>query len=248
MINNFKINEFPSEVIKELGYYVYRLIDPRNGETFYVGKGKGNRIFEHLKKAIKNEEELEEDLKYQRIREIENCGLNVIHIIHRHKLDEKTALHVEAALIDIFPSATNKQGGYLNNEIGSMNAYEIVKKYKAEIADFSKHKLLLISINNTINNKDTYEAVRLAWRIDPEEAKKADYILALNKGIIVGVFKAHSWKLATKKNFPELKKGSNDRFGFEGEKTEPEIEGLYLNKRIPDNIILRGNPIRYTWK
>ena len=110
MINNFKINEFPSEVIKELGYYVYRLIDPRNGETFYVGKGKGNRIFEHLKKAIKNEEELEEDLKYQRIREIENCGLNVIHIIHRHKLDEKTALHVEAALIDIFPSATNKQG------------------------------------------------------------------------------------------------------------------------------------------
>ena len=45
MINNFKINEFPSEVIKELGYYVYRLIDPRNGETFYVGKGKGNRIF-----------------------------------------------------------------------------------------------------------------------------------------------------------------------------------------------------------
>lgn len=155
---------------------------------------------------------------------------------------------MEAALIDIFPSATNKQGGYLNNEIGSMNAYEVVKKYKAEIADFSKHKLLLISINNTINYKDTYEAVRLAWRIDPEEAKKADYILALNKGIIVGVFKAYSWKLATKKNFPELKKGSNDRYGFEGEKAEPEIENLYLHKRIPDNIILRGNPIRYTWK
>ena len=70
MINNFKINEFPPEVIKELDYYVYRLIDPRNGETFYVGKGKDNRIFEHLKKAIKNEEELEEDLKYQRNRKL----------------------------------------------------------------------------------------------------------------------------------------------------------------------------------
>ena len=48
-MNNFKITEFPPEVIKELNYYVYRLIDPRNGETFYVGKGKGNRVFEHLK-------------------------------------------------------------------------------------------------------------------------------------------------------------------------------------------------------
>lgn len=53
MINNFKINEFPPEVIKELDYYVYRLIDPRNGETFYVGKGKDNRIFEHLKKLLR---------------------------------------------------------------------------------------------------------------------------------------------------------------------------------------------------
>ena len=53
-----------------------------------------------------------------------------------------------------------------------MNAYEVVNKYKAEIADFSKHKLLLISINNTVNDKETYDAVRFAWRIDPEKAKK----------------------------------------------------------------------------
>ena len=39
-----EINEFPTEVISELKYYVYRLIDPRNGETFYVGKGKGNEL------------------------------------------------------------------------------------------------------------------------------------------------------------------------------------------------------------
>jgi hypothetical protein len=28
-------------VIQRLDHYVYRLIDPRNGETFYVGVGKG---------------------------------------------------------------------------------------------------------------------------------------------------------------------------------------------------------------
>ncbi|MGK7752167.1 MULTISPECIES: hypothetical protein [unclassified Roseovarius] len=32
-----KINDFPEEVAKSVGNYVYRLIDPRNGETFYVG-------------------------------------------------------------------------------------------------------------------------------------------------------------------------------------------------------------------
>ncbi len=37
-------NAFPEEVQRALKYYVYRLIDLRNGETFYIGKGKGNRV------------------------------------------------------------------------------------------------------------------------------------------------------------------------------------------------------------
>ena len=33
------LQSFPQEVIDKIGNYVYRLIDPRNGETFYIGKG-----------------------------------------------------------------------------------------------------------------------------------------------------------------------------------------------------------------
>nr|WP_309574671.1 hypothetical protein [Moraxella osloensis] len=51
MSNPNEIASFPQEVIEEIGYYVYRLLDPRNGETFYVGKGKGNRVFDHAKIA-----------------------------------------------------------------------------------------------------------------------------------------------------------------------------------------------------
>lgn len=43
------MNSFPQEVIDKIRWYVYRLIDPRNGETFYVGMGKGNRIFAHIR-------------------------------------------------------------------------------------------------------------------------------------------------------------------------------------------------------
>jgi len=48
---------FPSEVARTLKTYVYRLIDPRNGETFYVGKGQGNRVFSH----IREDQDLEGD-------------------------------------------------------------------------------------------------------------------------------------------------------------------------------------------
>lgn len=34
-----KAEVFPPDVVPKLKTYVYQLIDPRNGETFYVGKG-----------------------------------------------------------------------------------------------------------------------------------------------------------------------------------------------------------------
>ncbi len=62
---------FPPEVVTRLGTYVYRLLDPRNGETFYVGKGKGNRVFAHIRaEAGLQGDEL--DNKLHRIREIRN--------------------------------------------------------------------------------------------------------------------------------------------------------------------------------
>jgi len=43
--------EFSPAVVEALGYYVYLLKDPETDKVFYVGKGTGNRIFQHLKEA-----------------------------------------------------------------------------------------------------------------------------------------------------------------------------------------------------
>lgn len=40
---------FTPEIINKLNFYVYRLIGPINCDTFYVGKGKENRVFSHTK-------------------------------------------------------------------------------------------------------------------------------------------------------------------------------------------------------
>ena len=43
------MNKFSHEVVSELGSYVYMLKDPRNDSMFYVGKGRGNRVFDHVR-------------------------------------------------------------------------------------------------------------------------------------------------------------------------------------------------------
>lgn len=178
------------------------------------------------------------------------------HVIHRHGLDEATALHVEAALIDAFPSLVNKVGGHDSGDCGSMHAYDVLTKYQAPLVDL-KHKIIMIKINNSMSDKpydsdDVYDAVRFAWKIDIKKAKEAEYVLALNRGIIKGVYKVSEWLPATKENFPGLYTGdSDDRYGFIGKEAEEPIWDMYVNKRIPEEYKgERGaaNPIRYTYK
>ena len=174
-------SKFSNEVIKELKYYVYRLIDPRNGETFYVGKGSGDRIFCHMKGDLAEKDSDELDNKIQKIRDIHNAGLEVIHVIHRHGMDESTALEVEASLIDAYPGITNIQGGKGSNDYGPMNAKEIIDKYEAAEADF-EHNCLMITINRSASELSIYSATRYAWKISKDRVKKVKYVLSVIQG------------------------------------------------------------------
>lgn len=244
MITTFK--KFPTKVIKELNNYVYRLIDPRNGETFYVGRGVGNRLYDHVKDELGPEADSTND-KLSRIREIRNAGFGVSHVVHRHGMSEAVAKEVEAALIDAYPGLTNIQGGEGSSDRGTMHAEQIIKKYEAKVADFSQHRVLLISVNRSSTEKELYEAVRFAWKLSLDRAKKSDYVLAVERGIIIGAFEPKQWLRATSENFPG-RPSEPDRVAFKGEPAPSEISRLYVGCRIPNEYSFgSGNPIRYAW-
>ena len=239
---------FTKEVSDQLKYYVYRLIDPRNGETFYIGKGTGNRVFAHVKgEPGSHSDDLTDKLR--RIRDIRVDGFEVAHVIHRHGMDEQTAYEVEASLIDAYPEATNIVGGRASDERGLMHANQIIERYEAKEAVFD-HKAILININRTATEKDTYEAVRYAWVLDPKRANQAEVVLAVEQGLIIGVFEVEGkWREATPENFPGADAFSNKRWGFVGHEAPEQIAKLYFRRRVPDTMRKRGaaNPIRYSF-
>lgn len=239
-----KGNRFSQAVSDKLKYYVYRLIDPRSGSTFYVGRGRGNRVFEHAagdEKPSKSEDA--ESLKIRMIREIKNDEFRVQHVIHRHGMSEESAKEVEAALIDAYPGLTNIQPG-CDSDRGAMHASQVIRLYEAEEAKFV-HKLVLITINRTIEDRPLYDAVRYAWHIDVKRADKCDYVLAVANGMIVGAYEAAEWLPATPKNFPGFPRTDPERSGFHGKEAPEAVKALYVQKRVPHSKAGARNPIRY---
>jgi hypothetical protein len=242
-------DKFPVGVADQLKWYVYRLIDPRNGETFYIGKGKDDRIFQHAKGALSSTaDEDSVDLKLSRIKDINAAGLDVGQVIHRHNIEnEKVAFQIEAALIDAYPGLTNQVGGHGSDDYGCRHVEEIVRDYAVEPFE-AKEPLILICIAKTYEEegKSIYDAVRGTWRVNVNNVKKFKLVLAHRNGIVVGVFRPKEWLESKKENFPWLFEDIPHRFGFVGDPAEPPVTNLYLNKRVPDEFRRKGaaNPVR----
>lgn len=242
---NLNMDYFDELTQEKLQYYVYGLIDPRTKQPFYIGKGKGNRVFEHVLGAIKGE--LNSD-KIDTINDIRSSGHAVKHVIIRHGLTEDEAFKLESSLIDF----TNYFAGKLTNEVlghgafkfGLMTADEIVATYNAQPLESLHHKVIMININSSYERAkggvSIYESTKQAWVIGEKRLLDLQYALADYRGIIVGVYCIKEWY---KVNLPGSKR---IRWGFNGEEASVEIKALYLNKSVK-HTKKRGaaNPIRY---
>src|SRR5690606_12906840 len=93
-----------------------------------------------------------------------------------------------------------------------------------------KHKILVININKTFDNKrnrknndpgyrrpNIYEATRGWWVLDNNRAKRAEYVLAEYGGVIRAIFKPEKW-------LQDIENRGPKRWGFEGaEVSDKEI-------------------------
>lgn len=245
-----EIKEFSTEVCQEIGYYVYRLVDPRNGQTFYVGKGKNNRVFAHAKCALKNyvdvdydpKEDDDESLKYRTIREIKDAGLEVIYIIERYHLSERDAFIIESVLIDAYSvkrELTNKIKGYDSTE--PINALTLENNlHISEYIDSKDNPLyMIIKVKDYWLNQraNRYECTRSSWIIDPKKAIHYHYVLSVTYGVVKAVYKVTEWH-----------KTEWGRYEFTGVEAEPEIERIFKGKKIPSKYRQRGNasPVLYS--
>ena len=146
-------------------------------------------------------------------------------------------------MIDAYPGLTNIQPG-CDSERGAMHATQVIRLYEAEEVKFV-HNVVVITINRTIEDRPTIDAVRYAWKIDPVRARKVDYVLAVANGMIVGAYVADAWLPATTENFPGFPQADPQRFGFRGHEAPEDVKAMYVHKRVPPSRPGAANPIRY---
>jgi hypothetical protein len=225
-----------------LGHYVYLLIDPRNGEVFYVGKGVRGRCFEH------NYAE-EGARKAARFAEINAAGLEVKVDIIRHGMASKEeAFLVESAVIDVcgIENLTNKVRGHGATDFGRASLAALAARYAPEEAVIL-HRVVFVKLADTyrkgMSADDLYESARGVWNLSVEKAQDYAYVLALWEGLVVEVYHVTRWQPANPANYRMrirkdlLPAHFIPRHGvqcteFEGVVAAEEIRKLYLGKSV----------------
>ena len=115
------ISAFSQRTIEALAYYVYALVDPRDNRICYIGKVSGNRVFQHAKDSLN---ENDQSLKLDIIRDILHEGKQVSLYILRHNLTEETAYVVESVLIDLLTYSKFNTTNLLSNVVAGHHQWD----------------------------------------------------------------------------------------------------------------------------
>lgn len=245
-------DRFSPKVCEALGFYVYRLEDPRNGETFYVGRGVNNRVFDHMDEA----EDGVRSAKTDRIREIHEAGHHVRPIIHRHALrDADEASTVEAVLIEAYPNLTNQVSGEGTRRFGARSTDSAIRAYDLPPAQFSGERCVLLSLTPAWPRDAEsepqawyalYTLARFAWRLDVDRAREANYLVVQARGIVRGVFTPERWLPAEDPTFAGFPTPAHEgSYGFVGRPSWRPWRG-WVGRRVPERYRTRfGQRVRY---
>lgn len=250
-----RIHKFSDATLNYLGsgFYVYTLSDQKNN-VFYVGKGKGNRVFSHeLETTFFSGKDLRD--KQKRILEL---GDKVVRRIIARDLTEEQAFAAELALIEFLNlsnlsnlvSGHGSKGG-LVEELEYQYGYE-----KMSVSDIKTDSLILaVKIRNAFdlsldesrnyswidgtNDDGNLKSRTLGyWKISLGKAQRVNYIIGINTSANNSVVSAY--EVATFET-------DGKRFGFTSNSSSQETLrelGLY-KKAWTDVKFGTGSAIAY---
>ena len=238
--------KFTAEVISEIKSYVYIYTNPNTKKVFYIGKGQGNRCFEHLSENSESE-------KVKEINDLKNNGQMPIIELLRYGLTDNEASLIESSLIDFvgLNDLTNKVRGLHSKSFGRTSIDDINIKYTADEVTVTDN-VIAITINKlfytNITEKELYEATRGIWKLGKRRTK-AQFAFAVFQGVVREVFEIHQWhesgtlvySTRDASKFKEMK-----RWEFDGKIANDNTRNKYINKSIKSYITQGSqNPIKY---
>lgn len=242
-------NQFDSIAAEKIRFYVYVLRDPRDKEVFYVGKGQGNRWFEHIREARSQGDSASKKLK--RIREIEDAGFEVEAFVVRSGIvSESLAYEIEAAVVHAY-TLLKLSGRELPVDLANIAEVHHPERGLASVTVMQSilnappappitEKVGLFKIGVLWHPTMSAEDVRLAtmgwW---PESKvknakKKAEYAFGVSRGVIRGVYRINEsmWRprIVGDRDWEDDLNGSS-RWGFPGCVDAPEM-ARFLNTSV----------------
>ena len=245
---------FASYVRERVGWYVYALRNPRTKRIFYVGKGKGNRVFQHASDALECPDVRTD--KLAEIRAIRRMGLEVEPFIIRHGIPtDLQAYEVEAAVIDALrltgcPLTGNMAKGHGHAKRGLARASVVASLYKPPRAPAITMPAVLIKIpfywTPQISSAELYEATRGWWKLSSSRCQAATVAFSVSKGVIRGVYRVGKWRARRRgdRDWKYDARSSYPRWGFDG-KEAPNL-AHFLNTSVAHHY-RRGDraPVKY---
>ncbi|MFD4183010.1 GIY-YIG nuclease family protein [Rhodococcus sp. NPDC058514] len=253
----------PARVSEQLGLYVYALLDPRNRTVFYVGSGRGNRVYGHVWTALEETESSRlldgpetdraevTDANIRRIRDIYDSGHEVEHYIAAHRItaadDDQTADAVGRALVGVLgliepdtetPGLTNLAGGA--PELRAAPVEDLVIQYSAEPVPELPTPCFLIEVKGAakrgVTPEEIYEMARQSWAAGTAVRNSAKIpVIVVADNIVRAAYRAESWAMVSRTDDTAL-------WRFTGA-ADQELEAQFVRKRItPDRVGLKKWP------
>ncbi len=196
------MKKFNPAVCESLNYYVYSLADPRAQHSidrhFYIGKGCGNRVFDHLQGTAPENSEMAPKLAM--IEEIRRqTGSDPEICIIAHGLAEKEALRLEAKLIGIFDHLTNLAGGHYGKDFWLAHN-DILNRYDNPIKrEDLPTPVMLVSLNggkalppypNIAVDEPVLKKRTIGdWTISEKNAERTRYVFGVYQQLVRCVYK-----------------------------------------------------------